>query len=98
MPAGEYAVSFDQNGPFVQIQSVGGRESVRTMTYHAADSVSSAQAKLTFHRYGNQYFLTQSSAGVGSAIRGMVTSRAEQEAVKTASSHSVQTVILAAVR
>jgi hypothetical protein len=74
-PAGKYVITFRTESPVVQL-SIGGR------CYYALtipdDSYRGSQGrKLVFHRYGNQYFLSQISTA--SISRDVPMSRLERE-------------------
>jgi len=97
MPAGEYTVAVRTFDGLVEIDSKGAHHrGAFSVTYPAGNAVSD-QAVLTFHRYGNKYFLARISQPGGYAIRGLAVSPAESETAKAPSSVPLQTVTLAAL-
>ena len=99
LPAGEYKIGVDNNRTgLVQIKSADGRATF-TLTHSAGAGAPSAEPKLVFHRYGDQYFLAQVSTGeVRTPILELPSSKAEREAVTIAASRQVETVTLVAMR
>lgn len=99
LPAGKYTVGVDAVDGAVQIQSDGNaggkRKSLLAMTLPAGNAAGD-QPKLTFHRYGNQYFLARISPAAGFPIRGLSVTPAEREVARSASA-ALQTVTLAAL-
>jgi hypothetical protein len=99
MPAGTYKVVGLPVAGLVQVcQANDPHESVYFNAIDSKTSAADAQPTLAFRRYGNQYFLAEISRGEGKLVLGLPVSRAERELAKTASSHPVQAVTLAAVR
>lgn len=97
MPAGEYTVGVRTFDGMVEIESKGAHHrGAFSMTYPAGNAVSN-QAMLTFHRYGNKYFLARVSRPGENAIRGLAVSPAEREAAQAPSSGPLKTVALAAL-
>jgi hypothetical protein len=90
-PAGTYVVRLFA-GPLVRL--VAGSDSYSLLADPDTPNTGSHEAKLVFHRYGNQYFLSQISTGPTS--RDVPVSRVEGELQKTA--RSAQTVIVVAMR
>src|SRR5438094_822043 len=65
LPAGQYTFERNQLIPqLVMIRSTDGRTTARGFTTRVYSHTSQTQAKLVFHRYGNQYFLAQVWRGV----------------------------------
>jgi hypothetical protein len=98
MPAGKYTVRVDAVDGAVQIQSAGnpdGKQRLLAMTFPAGIAVGD-QPRLTFHRYGDKYFLARISPAVGFPIRGLSVTPAEREVARSASP-ALQTVTLAAL-
>jgi hypothetical protein len=95
MPAGEYQLSSPRSA-FVRITRVTG-DSAFSLAYPLGVSASGEQPKLTFNRYGDQYFLKTVTLGEGRQILQFPASQTEQEAARTASSREVRTVTLAAL-
>ncbi len=60
LPAGEYRVEKAAQGSLVLlIRRMDGNESMFVSSFAASSSSPQTQSKLIFHRYGNQYFLSQ---------------------------------------
>jgi hypothetical protein len=80
-PAGTYVFSSETGNPQVLMQLVGtaGRF---ISTNLEEDSTKPQEARLVFHRYGNQYFLSR--IATTSRSRDISPSRLESEAKKTA--------------
>ena len=58
LPAGNYTIGNDANAP--RILTIADRkDGVAVMTITVPDAGYSADNKLVFHRYGNQYFLSE---------------------------------------
>ena len=98
MPAGDYEVRSYSNGLALFYQLAGSHEATSSITFNVGNSRSDTEGKLTFHRYGTQYFLTQISRGNGNLISGLSRSRAERELMKVAQSRPVETVTVATLR
>jgi len=59
-PAGEYSFrSVDTLGKVLSIRSVNSQTQGMIVSSDTRSSAPSQQAKLVFHRYGNQYFLAE---------------------------------------
>lgn len=60
LPAGTYSVSrITQDKVVLQLRSEDGREVIRILTHSVQAKESPAIGKLSFHRYGETYFLFQ---------------------------------------
>jgi hypothetical protein len=59
MPAGEYLVGPSLDTSVTFIRSVDGKEVCSAMGNPVASRKLETQARLIFHRYGNQYFLSE---------------------------------------
>jgi len=59
LPAGAYTVSTLPPYNMVKVQSADGRKVAMISAIPSHSSGESQQAKLVFHRFGNQYFLAQ---------------------------------------
>jgi len=96
-PAGTYVFSFPvaEGSVCMQLIGTGGRFFV---TNPDSAYTSPQKAKLVFHRYGNQYFLSQ--IGTTSSSRDIPPSPKEREAEKTtvAGGRQMQTEIVLATR
>lgn len=82
LPAGQYTV----DGTVVQgcllISAKDRSKSVFTSVFGGQSSRKPSQAKLVFHRYGNQYFLSQVWDEGGTVAMQLSESRAERELAK----------------
>ena len=92
MPAGRYAVSFSSQ---VIVALVGSDRHTHFLTSNREETrPSSDMPELVFHRYGDQYFLSE--IRTSDSGREIPMSRLEREAVKTAgAARAGQEVILA---
>jgi len=59
LPAGNYTVSILPPYNMIQVQSADGRKVATITAIPSQKSANSTQAKLVFHRFGNEYFLAQ---------------------------------------
>jgi len=59
LPAGSYTVSILPPYNMIQVQSADGLKVATITAIPSQRSANSTQAKLVFHRFGNEYFLTQ---------------------------------------
>ena len=60
LPSGKYAVSkATDNGQVLRISSLDGKSSVIRLSISAIDTSKKQNARMVFHRYGQQYFLAQ---------------------------------------
>jgi hypothetical protein len=94
MPAGEYSVVVrsDLSG-IVQIVANDARESVFALGYGIGGAKDPEESRLTFNKYGNQYFLAQVwTQGLSSGV-GFQKSRTEQEVSRTASARQTFTLL-----
>jgi len=83
LPAGEYSVTRAQQtaGDLVlQISSKDGRESISRLTIAVNTLEPKDDARLIFHRYGDEYFLYEIWPAGGSTGRELPKSRAERDA------------------
>jgi hypothetical protein len=95
LPAGEYIVSPETTQSVLRIRNVDTNEGALVLTNSAETLDYSDQAKLVFHRYGNQYFLWE-IWGPGTNVGYEVPkSKAEREASQTASVRRENVTILA---
>jgi hypothetical protein len=83
LAAGNYCVKKAQEH-IVRIENVDKGSGIFAMTLNAESNKRSGKATLTFHRYGNSYFLARMADG--SSGRQFFTSVAEQELIAKASS------------
>lgn len=60
LPSGRYTVrAVTSDGQGVRISSLDGRSSVIRLSNSAADTSKKRNARMVFHRYGQQYFLAE---------------------------------------
>jgi hypothetical protein len=59
LPAGTYTVSILPPYNMIQVQSADRRKVATITAIRSQKSANSTQAKLVFHRFGNEYFLAQ---------------------------------------
>jgi hypothetical protein len=77
LPAGKYTIGNDANSP--QILTIADRkDGVAVMTITIPDSGYAADNKLVFHRYGNQYFLSEVRSTNSSMRCHLATSKQEK--------------------
>ncbi len=57
LPAGTYTISL--SGAQLMSVSSAGKDGSMSLVRHAADTQNSANTRVVFHRYGNQYFLRE---------------------------------------
>ena len=99
MPAGQYTVrgGGGSNSRLI-LGNVSTKTGVYVLTYAVENSGAKGGRQLVFHRYGNQYFLSQIFGTADAAGRELIESRTERELAKTASVRETETVILLAKR
>jgi hypothetical protein len=91
---GQYAISSQTGSAHVRLE---GSKSYSVLSSPADPYAGSQEAKLVFHRYGDQYFLARISTA--SAGRDFAMSRTERELKKTASAAGRhETEVLVAMR
>ncbi len=90
---GQYAIAL-QNGS--QVAHLEGSRGLYFASNPAGPYIKWQDAKLVFHRYGDQYFLSRISAGWTS--RDIPLSRMERELRKTGATGQMQTEIVLATR
>jgi len=87
LPAGKYCVSRAQvsNGDaVVQIRSTDGHESITRLTIPVSMLNPAKDSSLVFHRYGDEYFLSEIWPAGGSTGRELPKSRAERDLARKA--------------
>ena len=57
LPAGEYKITADNQ--IIRVQKTDGKENAVTLTQRTRGTNQDNDSKLTFRRYGDQYFLSQ---------------------------------------
>jgi len=79
MPAGAY--SFENSGAVVTVRDKNGKRGVMHLTLPASNSKVSPKPKLTFNRYGSEYFLASIWMGNSNEGRTLPTSKMEKELI-----------------
>jgi hypothetical protein len=91
LPAGDYVVSKPGASQGVlQLRSDDGRSSAFVLTSSAQSRSINEQSKLIFHRYGNQYFLSQVWAAGSGMGHQLHQSKAEREIAKNMAKPKVE--------
>ena len=98
MPAGQYTVTSGGSSPTLVLRNAGSKANVFVITSTVEGSEAKGGYQLVFHRYGNQYFLSQVFGTADAAGREIHESRTERELAKTSSVRKTETVILLAKR
>lgn len=80
LPAGEYVISRGMNKSFVRISTVKGDHQTMWITRPTSTDSNPRKAHLTFHVYGQQYYLASVWSGAGSGELALPKSKAEKEA------------------
>jgi hypothetical protein len=82
LPAGTYVIKPVTNG-VIEVHGWKGKTLLSTMTaVTPADAVGKDPNKLVFHRYGDQYFLSEIRGGLGEAVGTVIPSKLEQRVQK----------------
>ena len=96
LPAGEYRVQKPaNNSPALLIQRTDASAAAIVMSIAVAANSRPTQTKLVFHRYGNQYFLSQVWRVGGSRGRELLKSAKEKEQAIARSEAPDQVTIVA---
>lgn len=95
LPAGEYMVTPQTTAGVLWVQNEETSDSAFALTNSVETLGYSDQTKLIFHRYGNQYFLSQIWTLGATAGRELPKSKVEREASQTASIERQNVTILA---
>ena len=89
MPAGEYRIAELSQARAVQTIALSdGHASIMVMTNEVEREGDAPSPRLTFHRYGNRYFLVQIWTGDAEG-RELIKSHVEKELAATLSMHEV---------
>jgi len=97
MPAGQYIVGVRTVDGLVEIESKAAHQQAVFCLTHPAGIAAAGQSTLTFHRYGNRYFLERVSQQGEYKTRGLAVSPAEREAAKAPSPAPLERVTVAAL-
>ena len=96
LPAGEYSLkSMDEQGTALAIRNLNSRTPNLVLSNSCRSAKSASQTKLLFHRYGNNYFLSQIWIEGSHAGRELPPSAQEKEEAKD---FSMQQVVLVAAK
>ncbi len=99
LPAGDYTVSIlnpTSDRKTLQIRSENGRLSAIVQTVGANNASAAKNARLVFHRYGDQYFFAQAQLAGDSTTLAATKTRAEratQRALKRPDSSTVVAIV-----
>jgi hypothetical protein len=77
LPAGDYTIGNDSNSPRM-LRIYDREKGVGVMTITIPDETAAADNKLVFHRYGNQYFLSEIRTSNSSMSCHLSTSKREK--------------------
>lgn len=90
MAAGKYVVARAPVNGALMIKAIDGTKSIAFITHENELARSAKKAQLTFHRYGNRYFLAEVWDGQSSLSSALVKSKAEREAAREAGRYLAQ--------
>jgi hypothetical protein len=102
LPAGEYTIRANASG-LIMIQGTGSDQSM-SYTYPGTSPKNDDRLRLVFHRYDDQYFLSEVFNGTDNPGRKLPVSKLEKEHMRTGShqvaadSRRPDAVVLAATR
>ncbi len=91
LPAGEYWISRAQQGNgdlIMQISSTDGHMKINRLTIPTVRVNALSKGSLVFHRYGDEYFLSEVWPAGGLTGRELPQSRAERELVRKAQNNN----------
>lgn len=92
LPAGKYSVrrAYESSGDTVlQISSIDGQESVNRFSIPVVTFNPKSKGSLVFHRYGEEYFLSQIWPAGGSTGRALPKTRSERELERKARANQI---------
>lgn len=93
LPSGVYTLDTNVTAAGILcLRSANGRSSVMSLSQGVRSSTGPAQAKLIFHKYGDEYFLFQVWTGNRDTGRELLKSRHEAE-VAAATKRSIETIL-----
>ena len=100
MPAGDYEVWRTHNSRAIVIRGLDNQGSAVSIVMEGSIQIPNptADTKLVFNRYGNQYFLHEVVNGYANQEYTLPELRAEREMAKTASLHQEQVLAVLARR
>lgn len=89
-PAGTYSISAVRPENMVRIQSADGRNSAIVRAIPGFDLTSTLKGKAVFHRFGDEYFLTQ-VWGLGNTYSELYSGKRAQQLEKVSNQILIQT-------
>ena len=95
LPAGKYWVSRAQESSgdtVVQIKSLDGKSVANRFSIPIVTFKTKKHGELVFHRYGDQYFLSEVWPSGGGTGRGFLKTHAERELVRSARDNGIAAV------
>jgi hypothetical protein len=84
LPAGSYTVTAEPGKGFAEVQNNTGKERAYVMVYPTQRGQTGGDSTLTFHRYGDKYFIAEIQPGWSAGGYQVLRSHAEKEAVFSA--------------
>jgi hypothetical protein len=100
MPAGDYAVDTTAAQNVVRVRNENTHDTSLVLSNSANEQrlASNPEAKLVFHRYGDQYFLSKVWDGYEAVGREIPMSNAERALTESAISRAPETLVILARR
>jgi hypothetical protein len=95
LSAGTYEISKVAHAAGIEIRNTKAGQSVLSVVRSEHSRKNDSRTRLVFNRYGDTYFLSQVSRGLGAGVMQLPTSKLEKE-VRIASSGASQKVDVAA--
>lgn len=96
LPSGEYFIYTVTPQRSVRIVSADGSHAVTVNTLPNYSSQPSVKSSLTFHRYGNDYFLSQIQVASQSVLRSTMESSKEVDLARNGSDYQRTTILASA--
>lgn len=93
LPAGEYLVLTVTPERSIRITSIDGKHSAIVNTLPNYAKTPSANSRLVFHRYGNEYFLTQVWTGGQNVARNPISSKRAMEIASSGGIPETRTIV-----
>lgn len=95
LSAGTYEISTLAHAAGIEIRNTKAAKSVLTVVRSEHSRNDDSRTKLVFNRYGDKYFLSQVSRGLGGGVMQLPTSKLEKE-IQIARSGASRKVVVAA--
>jgi hypothetical protein len=95
MPAGKYSVGRSQEtsgDTVLQIRSIDGQSTTNRFSIPIVTFATKSRGEVIFHRYGDQYFLSEVWPAGGGTGRAFLKTRAERDLEKSARDNRVASV------